>query len=89
MKRIDLVNKIDQEFGLMNLCKSGVILWTEVRDRDIYLQYDIYIRSGKPSLESRWTTSLDFGVDIRTVHRAIKKMNEEVCNTLTGAKGKA
>jgi hypothetical protein len=89
MKRIDLVNKIDQEYGLMNLFKSGIVQWTELRDRDIYLQYDAYIKMGQGSMDAKQNTGEGFKVDIRTVERAIKKMNEEICNTFAGTKGKA
>jgi hypothetical protein len=89
MKRIDLVNKIDQEYGLMNLFKSGIVQWTELRDRDIYLQYDVYLTMGKPIMDAKYQTAEDFKVELSTVKRAIKKMNEEVRNTFTGTTGKA
>jgi hypothetical protein len=90
MKRIETVNKLDREFGLMNLFRMGIIQWIELRDRDIYLQYDIYIRQGKLSMDAREQTAEDFGVEITTVHRAIRKMNnEETSNTPTRTEGEA
>jgi hypothetical protein len=84
MKRIDTINSLDRDYGLMTLFKIGVIQWTELRDRDIYLQYDIYRKKGIASMDAKEHTAEDFNVDQRTVARAIRKMNEEICNTLTG-----
>jgi hypothetical protein len=89
MRRIDLVNTLDKEVGLIILCKSGVIQWTELRDRDIYLQYDIYIRMGKPIMDAKYQTAEDFKVEVTTVKRAIWKMNEKICNTPHRTEGKA
>jgi hypothetical protein len=87
MKRIEAVNNIDKDYGLLQLFRMGFIQWTELRDRDIYLHYDIYIRMGKEIMDAKEHTAEDFKVSFKTVQRAIKKMNEEVCNTSTGAKG--
>jgi hypothetical protein len=40
-------------------------------------------------MDAKQNTGEGFKVDIRTVERAIKKMNEEICNTFAGTKGKA
>jgi hypothetical protein len=77
---IEKANKLDQVFGLMNLFRDGIIPWTLLRDRDIYLQYDIYLKVGKKSMDAREQTAEDFKVSIETVHRAIRKMNEENSN---------
>lgn len=87
MKRIDTINSLDKQFGLMRLFRIGIIQWTELRDRDIYLQYDIYVKMGKGLLEAKELTATDFRVEVNTVYRAIRKMNnEEICNTPTGTK---
>jgi hypothetical protein len=89
MKRIEIVNNWDKDYGLMQLIRGGMVEWTEARDRDIYLQYDIYRRMGKKIMDAKETTATDFNVSIETVHRAIRKMNEEVRNTFAGTKGEA
>jgi hypothetical protein len=73
---IDIINDLDNKFGLMKLFRGGIIPWTVLRDRDIYLQYDIYMKMGKKSMDSKYQTAEDFKVDVRTVERAIKKMIE-------------
>ncbi len=78
MKRIDLVNSLDKQYSLIALFKVGVIQWTEVRDRDIYLQYDIYRTKGEAVMDAKYHTAEDFNVDPKTVSRAINKMKEEV-----------
>jgi hypothetical protein len=77
---IDTINEMDKNFGLMKLFKGGIIPWTVLRDRDIYLQYDIYRKMGKKSMDAREQTAEDFKVSIETVLRAVKKMNEENSN---------
>lgn len=85
---IKLINEMDNKFGLMNLFRQGVIPWTILRDRDIFLQYDIYIKMGKREMDAKEQTAEDFKVNFKTVQRAIKKMrNEKVSNTSTGIKG--
>jgi hypothetical protein len=77
---IKIVNELDKSFGLMNLFKGGLIPWTVLRDRDIYLQYDIYIKMGKREMDAKEQTAEDFKVNFRTVQRAVKKMNEKNSN---------
>jgi hypothetical protein len=40
-------------------------------------------------MDAKYQTAEDFKVELSTVKRAIKKMNEEVRNTFTGTTGKA
>jgi hypothetical protein len=84
---INTINELDKNFGLMNLFKNGIIPWTVLRDRDIFLQYDIYIRMGKKIMDAKYQTAEDFKVDVRTVFRAIEKMNEKNSNTPAGTEG--
>lgn len=78
---IEKTNKLDKEFGLMNLFKDGIISWTLLRDRDIYLQYDIYIKMGLAEMDAKEQTAQAFRVSTQTVYRAIWKMtNEENSN---------
>lgn len=84
---INIINDMDNKFGLMNLFKAGIIPWTVLRDRDIFLQYDIYRRMGKAIMDAKEQSALDFKVSIETVHRAVKKMNEENSDTPTEPKG--
>lgn len=74
---IDIINKLDSGFSLINLFKRGIIDWTILRDRDIYLQYDIYRKMGKRKMDAKEQTALDFDVSFDTVHRAIKRMTSE------------
>lgn len=82
MTRIEVLNKIDSIINLVNLVKIGVINWTHIRDRDIYLRYDIYKRMGKSEMDAKEQTAIDFKVCFKTVQRAVKKMrqNEDFCN---------
>ncbi len=78
---INTINELDSKFNLMKLFKSGIIPWTILRDRDIYLQFDIYRKMGKSVMDSKEQSALDFKVSIETVHRAVRKMtNEENSN---------
>lgn len=74
---IKIINDLDSKFGLLFLFKQGIIPWTVLRDRDIYLQYDIYLKLGVCKKKAAIETSEKFKVDIRTVYRAIAKMNEK------------
>jgi hypothetical protein len=74
---INLINKLETEFGLMNLYKKGIISWSILRDRDIYLKYDIYIKKGKSIMDAKHLTAEDFKVGFDTVHRAIEKMKAD------------
>jgi hypothetical protein len=90
MRRIEIINRLDVQFGLMKLFREGIIQWTELRDRDIYLQYDIYLKMGKSLMDAKELTAEDFKVNFKTVQRAIKKMNnEEICNTPARTEGEA
>lgn len=76
MKMIDMLNKLESDFGLSNLVKKGVIPWSVIFYRDVYLEFDVYVRSGKSIVESVMLTSIKFGVCEKTVFRARKKMEK-------------
>jgi hypothetical protein len=74
---INIVNELDKNYGLMKLFKANIIPWTVLRDRDIYLQYDIYIKTGLAEMDAKEQTAMTFKVSTQTVYRAIWKMKDE------------
>ena len=61
-------------FLLKKLFDKGLLPWKVFLYRDIYLQYDIYIKKGNKPSEARYLTADDFKVDKTTVLRAVNKM---------------
>jgi hypothetical protein len=76
-KSIEILNEIDKTHGLKNLTGKGLISWTLLLYRDLYNEFDVFVRMGKGTEEAADLTADKFKVDKRTVYRAIKSMNNE------------
>jgi hypothetical protein len=74
---ISILNQLETQFGLKKLYKKGLIPWTVLRDRDIYLKYDTYIKMGRSEMEAKEFTADDFGISLSAVYRAVRKMTDE------------
>lgn len=76
-KAIEILNEIDKSHGLKNLTGKGLLSWTLLWYRDLYNEFDVFIRMGKGTEEAADLTADKLKVDKRTVYRAIKAMNNE------------
>jgi hypothetical protein len=70
MTRIELLNDIDVKYGLHHLVRAG---WY----RDVYNQYDIFLKQGFSVTRSVKMTSDKFDVDERTIWNIKKRMENE------------
>lgn len=77
MKRIDLINLIDVELGLDKLVQAGIMNWQHGWYRDVYNQYDIYLKQGNTITQSVKLTAQKFDIEIRTVWNIKKRMERE------------
>jgi hypothetical protein len=80
---IEILNKLDSEGMLKQLFNCGLLNWTVLRDRDIYLKYDTYIKQGRKSMEAKQFTADEFKISMRSVEKAIKKMKTSCVKTVT------
>lgn len=72
---IELLNSIDERFGLLNLVRAGVIRPIDIRDREIFFKYDIFRKKGLRSYESIDLVCDEYRLSRTTVKTAIKRMS--------------
>ncbi len=74
MNRLELILKLDEVVGLDVLFKAGIIPGEEIRNKDIALQYDAYVRSGITSTKAKEKLCDIFSINERSVERILAKM---------------
>lgn len=74
MTRLELILKTDQLVGLDILFKAGIIPGEEIRDKDIALQYDAYVKSGISKTRAKEKLSEIFEITERRIESILAKM---------------
>lgn len=77
MKSIEILNDIDKSHGLKVLIGKGIMSWTMMWYRDIYNEYDVFIKLGNKKEESVNLVCDKFNTSRATVYKALKEMNNE------------
>jgi hypothetical protein len=74
MRSIDILNEIDKNHGLKELVGKSLMSWTMLWYRDIYNEFDVYIKMGNPPTEAALLTAVKLNIGVATVYRAKKQM---------------
>ena len=74
MKKIEFILELEEKIGLNKLFQFGLIPVEEIRNKDIYLQFDAYVKSGISKTNAKKKLSDMFSMDVRTIERIISKM---------------
>ena len=69
-----LIKELDDNGHLLRLVKEGFINWNILRDKDIYLTYDVHRKMGKKYIDAIHETSEQFELSYRQIQYIIKKM---------------
>lgn len=78
MTILQILNKLDESYGLNKLYQNAVINQKMLLYRDIVIELDVCIRTGKNKAQAVKIIADKFKIDDCTVYRAINKMNEYV-----------
>tara|TARA_R110000868_G_scaffold93162_3_gene257970 strand:+ start:731 stop:955 length:225 start_codon:yes stop_codon:yes gene_type:complete len=70
----EIIVKLHANGDLFTLFKEGLICWTVLRDKDIYMTYMTHLHTGMKKTQSVKATADQFQVDDGIVWRAVKKM---------------
>jgi hypothetical protein len=76
MKNLEIINQIEGVFGLNNLAKRGILPISVLVHKEIYLEYDKFIKLEYSKMDAASLTAERFKVSERTVFRAIKMMEQ-------------
>lgn len=68
--------KLDTLVPLKELHEKGIIDWKLIRDRDMFLQYDIYIKKGFNKMKAYRKTAKEFGLKVRQTITIIHNMED-------------
>lgn len=74
---IKKINELELCISLRDLQHAGIIPWTLVRDRDIYLEWDLLVRQGMEIGMADRKIARKYGCAVKTVRRAVKTMKSE------------
>lgn len=74
MKLIEILNDIDKGYGLIRLVKASVVPCSILSWRDIYLEFDVYIKTGNRTSEAVRKTADKFNISEGLVYKIKKKM---------------
>ncbi len=76
-KAIEILNDIDKSHGLKELISKGLFSWKLLFYRDIYNEYDAYLRMGFRKEESIRLVQDKLNICRSTVYNALKSMRNE------------
>lgn len=71
---IEILNQLDKTVGLKNLAAKGLISVTVLALRDIYLEYDVFVKMGYTTTIAVDALCEKFKVSEFTVYRAKREM---------------
>ena len=76
-KAIEILNEIDKTHGLKSLVGKGLLPWSMLWYRDVYNEYDVFVKMGFKKEESKRLVEDKLKISRNTVCRAIRKMSNE------------
>ena len=68
--------ELDAKVPLKELVDKGLLDWTVIRDRDIYLHYDCVINSGTGIMQAYTETSIEWRLSTRVIMRIVNRMKD-------------
>jgi hypothetical protein len=74
MRSIDILNELDKSHGLKELVSKSLMAWTMLWYRDIYNEFDVFIKMGHLPTEAVRLTAVKLNIGEATVYRAKKQM---------------
>lgn len=69
--------ELDKKVPLKELHEHGLISWKVLRDRDVFLQYDIHIKMNKTRMDAFRETAEMFRMSVRNVIRIVMEMKDD------------
>lgn len=76
MTTLEILVSIDNSIGLATLAKRNILPISVIVQKEIYLEYDKFIRLNYTSMDAISMTAERFNVSERTVYRAKKSMEK-------------
>jgi hypothetical protein len=73
MSKLELLQKLDQEYGLVNLYKNGIVGASTIHHKDVYEKYDAYKRTGMNVTKAVKKAADYFDIETQSVFRIIKQ----------------
>lgn len=77
MKVIEELEELDKHHGLNNLIRKRIITWNIVWYKEIYTEFDAFIKLGYGIEDAAFMVSEKLKISSRTVHRVKKIMESE------------
>lgn len=77
MRSIEILNILDETHGLKNLVNKSLIAWNVLWYRDVYMEFDAFIKMGAGTSEAVRLTSVKLNVSESVVYVAKRKMESE------------
>jgi hypothetical protein len=69
-----IIKELDDSGQLIRLMREGFISWTIMRNKDIYLTYEVHRKMGKGYNQSIRDTADQFDMSDRYIQKIVKKM---------------
>lgn len=73
MSKLELLQRLDQEYGLVNLYKNGIVGASTIHHKDVYEKYDSFIKMGFNVTKAVRKSADYFDIEIQSVFRIIKQ----------------
>jgi len=73
---INYLVELDSKVPLKELVDKGLLDWTVIRDRDIYLHYDALVRTGTEIMQAYKETAKEWRLSTRVIMRIVKRMKD-------------
>lgn len=77
MRVIEKLNELNLSHGLDKMVRNGIIPISIIIKREIYNEYDVFIRMGKKTVEAVNLTSDKLNISVREIYRAKTIMEGE------------
>jgi hypothetical protein len=74
----ELILEIDKSGQLLELFKGGFISWTVLRDKDMFLTYQVHKQTGLNKTQAVKRTADQFDVSDNVVWVALRKMSAPI-----------
>jgi hypothetical protein len=69
-----IIKELDDSGQLIRLMREGFISWTIMRNKDIYLTYEVHRKMGKGYNQAVRDTADQFDMSDRYIQKIVKKM---------------
>lgn len=69
-----LIKELDDSKHLLRLVEEGFLSYLILRNKDIYLTYDVHRKTGKSYVDAIHETAEQFDLSYRQIQKIIKQM---------------